>query len=107
MDESLQLEYMNEKNARNLWVALEERFGNFRDSLLSDLEVRWQNLRFSEFKTVMQYNSEALRIKSLMHLCEKAITKDQIIEKAFSTFPVSTLMVTRNYRLDVNARRIK
>ena len=52
MVESLQLEYMNEDNARNLWEALEERFGNIRDTLLPDLEMRWSNLRFSDFKTV-------------------------------------------------------
>lgn len=50
------------KSPKKLWVALEERFGNIIESLLPDLEVKWQQLRFCD----CEYNSEVLRIKSLM-----------------------------------------
>ena len=76
------------------------------DSLLPDLEVRWHSLRFCDFKSVLDYNSEALRIKSLMEFCGQKITDTMLIEKTLSTFPVSALMVAKNYRIDVNARRI-
>ncbi|KAK9932574.1 hypothetical protein M0R45_019806 [Rubus argutus] len=42
MNESLQSEYLNEEEPRRLWVVLEERFDNVRESLLPDLEVKWQ-----------------------------------------------------------------
>ena len=106
MDDSLQYECMNEEDPRRLWVSLEERFGNVRDSLLPDLEVRWHSLRFCDFKSVLDYNSEALRIKSLMEFCGKEITDAMLIEKTLSTFPVSALMVAKNYRIDVTAGRI-
>ncbi|KAJ6684180.1 ZINC FINGER CCHC-TYPE-RELATED [Salix viminalis] len=106
MVESLQLEYMHEDNARNLWVALEERFGNVCDAILPDLEVRWNSLRFSDFKTVQEYYSEALNIRSQMHFCKKTLTDAQMIEKTLSTFPVDALLIARNYRIDVTAERI-
>ena len=50
MDDSFQYECMNEEDPRRLWVSLEERFGNVRDSPLHDLEVRWHSLRLCDFK---------------------------------------------------------
>ncbi|KAK9930009.1 hypothetical protein M0R45_027069 [Rubus argutus] len=81
MDESLQSEYLNEEDPRKLWVALEERFRQY-------------------------FNSEALRIKSLMEFCQKTITDAMLIEKTLSTFPVSDLVVAKNYRIEVLNRRI-
>ncbi|KAM5584967.1 hypothetical protein ABKV19_004379 [Rosa sericea] len=106
MNDALQNEYLNEEDPRKLWVELEQRFGNVRDSLLPDLEVRWHSLRFCDFKSVLDYNSEALRIKSMMEFCGQQITDTMLIEKTLSTFPVSALMIAKNYRIDVNARRI-
>ncbi|KAK9930890.1 hypothetical protein M0R45_018195 [Rubus argutus] len=106
MDESLQSEYLNEEDPRKLWVALEERFGNVRESLLPDLEVKWLNLRFCDYSSVLDFNSEALRIKSLMEFCQKTITDAMLIEKTLSTFPVSDLVVAKNYRIEVLNRRI-
>ena len=88
MDESLQSEYLNEEDPRRLWVALEERFGNVRESLLPDLEMKWQTLRFCDYCSVLEFNSEALRIKSLMEFCQRTITDAMLIEKTFSTFPI-------------------
>ena len=106
MDESLQSEYLNEEDPRRLWVALEGRFGNVRESLLPDLEVKWQNLRFCDYSSVLDFNSEALRIKSLMEFCQRTITDAMLIEKTLSTFPVSDLVVAKNYRIEVLNRRI-
>ena len=106
MDESLQSEYLNEEDPRKLWVALEERFGNVRESLLPDLEVRWQLLRLCDYSSVLDFNSEALRIKSLMDFCLKPITDAMLIEKTLSTFPVSNLVVAKNYRIEVQQGRI-
>ena len=55
---------------------------------------------------MLDYNSEALRIKSLMEFCGKTITDTMLIEKTLSTFPISALMISKNYRIDVNAGRI-
>ena len=103
MDDSLQYECMNEEDPRRLWVSLEERFGNVRDSLLPELEVRWHSFCFCNFNSVIDYNSEALRIKSLMEFCGKYIIDAMLIERTLSTFPVSALMVAKNYQIDVTA----
>ncbi|MDD0160908.1 hypothetical protein PSY24_23155, partial [Shigella flexneri] len=84
---------MNEEDPRRLWVSLEEIFGNVCNSLLPDLEVRSHSLRFCDFKSVLDYNSEALRIKSLMQFCGKDITDAMLIEMT-----LSTLMVAKSYR---------
>ena len=103
MNDALQSEYLNEEDPRKLWVELEQRFGNFRDSLLPDLEVRWHSLRFCDFMSMLDYNSEALCIKSLMEFCGQTITDTMLIEKSLSTFPISALMISKNYRIDVKA----
>ncbi|XP_062019145.1 uncharacterized protein LOC133735731 [Rosa rugosa] len=106
MDKALRLEYMSIKDARELWVALEERFGNVQDSLLPDLKVQWNNLRFADFKSVAEYNSEALRLQSMLRFCGQPVTEQELIEKTLSTFPVSAIVVSKQYRTEVNAGRI-
>ena len=41
-----------------------------------------------------------------MEFCGKEITDAMLIENTLSTSPVSALMVAKNYRIDVNVRRI-
>ena len=77
MDKSLRLEYMAIKDARELWVALEECFGNIQDTLLPDLKVRWGNLRFADFKSVAEYNSEVLRLKTMLGFCGQPVTEQK------------------------------
>ncbi|XP_040367250.1 uncharacterized protein LOC121050596 [Rosa chinensis] len=95
MDKALRLEYMSMKDARELWVALEERFGNIQDTLLPDLKVQWNNIRFSDFKSVAEYNSEALRLKAMLKFCGKPLTEDELLEKTLSTIPVSAIVISK------------
>ncbi|XP_062013289.1 uncharacterized protein LOC133729741 [Rosa rugosa] len=106
MDKSLRLEYMAIKDARELWVALEERFGNIQDTLLPDLKVRWGNLRFADFKSVAEYNSEVLRLKTMLGFCGQPVTEQELIEKTLSTFPVSAILLSKQYRTEFNTGRI-
>ncbi|XP_062010453.1 uncharacterized protein LOC133726830 [Rosa rugosa] len=106
MDKALRLEYMSIKDARDLWAALEERFGNIQDSLLPDLKVQWNNIRFSDFKSVAEYNSEALRLKAMLKFCEKPLTEEELIEKTLSTFPVQAIILSKQHRTEFNAGRL-
>ena len=106
MNSDLQFEFINEDSAIKLWQALRERYGNVRDSILPNLEAEWNDLRFSEFDNVMQFYSEAHRIKTTMRLCGKTITEDQLIEKTLNTFPVHAMRFSNLFRTHVNARRI-
>jgi hypothetical protein len=97
---------MNEDSAIKLWQALRERYGNVRDSILPNLEAEWSDLRFSDFDTVIQFYSEALRIRAMMHFCGKMITEEQLIEKTLNTFPVYAMRSCDLFRTHINARRI-
>lgn len=63
-------------------------------------------MRFCDYATVLEYNSEALRIKFLMEFYHKNITDAMLIEKTASIFPVSDLVVAKNYRIKVRNRWI-
>ncbi|XP_062021058.1 uncharacterized protein LOC133737544 [Rosa rugosa] len=69
MDRDLQFEFRNVDSAIKLWQALRERHGNLRDSILLNLEAEWNDLHFSDFDTVIQFYSEALRITGMMRFC--------------------------------------
>ena len=43
---------MQVKDPYELWTALHGRFGNIQDTLLPDLKVKWNDIRFLDFKTV-------------------------------------------------------
>ncbi|PRQ47754.1 putative transcription factor interactor and regulator CCHC(Zn) family [Rosa chinensis] len=105
IDDLLRKEYNSINNPRTLWVVLEERFGNIQDTLF-DLKVKWNDLRFSDFKTISEYNSEALCIKSMLKFCGEELTDKDLIEKTLSTFPVSALLVSKQYWLEYNDKRI-
>ncbi|XP_062019294.1 uncharacterized protein LOC133735868 [Rosa rugosa] len=81
-------------------------FWKYPRSLLPDLKVQWGNLRFANFKAVDEYNSEALRLTSMLRFCGQPITEQVLIEKTLSTFAVSALLVSKQYRGEYNARRI-
>ncbi|KAL6135636.1 hypothetical protein ACLB2K_067863 [Fragaria x ananassa] len=69
MEEALTVEYLVEKDPRFLWVALEERFNHQKAINLPQGRHDWQNIRFQDFKTVNEYNSEICRIRSLLKFC--------------------------------------
>ncbi|XP_062014184.1 uncharacterized protein LOC133730648 [Rosa rugosa] len=71
MEKALKVEYLAEEDPRSLWVALEERFNHQRDIYLPEVRHDWQNIRFQDFKTVNEYNSEICLIQSLLKFCRE------------------------------------
>ena len=49
-------------------------------------------------KTVSKYNSVVFKISSQLKLCEKNITDEDLLEKAFSTFHASNVLLQQQYR---------
>nr|XP_011470579.1 PREDICTED: uncharacterized protein LOC101306682 [Fragaria vesca subsp. vesca] len=88
LDPALQWQYMNVKDPRALWLALEDRFGNVVDTLPPDLKEKWNNIRFQDFKTVADFNFEMLKLRSMLQYCEQNVTEADMLEKTLSTFPV-------------------
>nr|XP_028952505.1 uncharacterized protein LOC114822335 [Malus domestica]XP_028953889.1 uncharacterized protein LOC114822901 [Malus domestica] len=60
--DALQTEYLAEKDAYTLWLALADRFDHQKDIYLPEPRHNWQHLRFQDLKSVNEYNSEVCRI---------------------------------------------
>ncbi|XP_024200411.1 uncharacterized protein LOC112203716 [Rosa chinensis] len=98
MEEALKVEYLAEEDPRSLWVALEERFNHQRTNYLPKARHDWQNIRLQDFKTVNEYNSEICRIRSPLKFCGEEFTEADLLEKTFSTFPPSCVVMQQQYR---------
>ncbi|XP_024186344.1 uncharacterized protein LOC112191201 [Rosa chinensis] len=98
MEEALKVEYLAEEDPRSLWVTLEERFNHQRTINLPEARHDWQNIRFQDFKTVNEYNSEIYKIRSLLKFCGEELTEAYLLEKTFSTFPPSCMVLQQQYR---------
>ena len=81
-----------------LWVALEECFDH--QKLIYFLKERhdWQNICFKDFKSVNECNPKVVRIWSLLKFCKEDLTETDLLEKAFSTFHASNMLLWQQYR---------
>src|SRR5690606_34315560 len=55
-------------------------------------------LRIQNFKTVDEYNSALYKIVSIMRLCGETVTEKYLLEKTFSTFHYSNVLLQQQYR---------
>ncbi|XP_050133096.1 uncharacterized protein LOC126609137 [Malus sylvestris] len=58
----------------------------------------WTHLRIQDFKSMAEYNSALFRITSQMKLCRDTITEEDMLEKIFSTFHASNMLLQQQYR---------
>ncbi|XP_023633330.1 uncharacterized protein LOC111828962 [Capsella rubella] len=58
----------------------------------------WRNLRIQDFKSVDEYNSAMLKIVSILKPCGEEISEKDILEKTFSTFHTSNVLLQQQYR---------
>ena len=56
------------------------------------------HLRLQDFKSVSDYNSVLFKISSQLELCGEKVTKEDILEKTFSTFHVTNVLLHKQYR---------
>lgn len=56
------------------------------------------HLRLQAFKTVSEYNFALFKISSRLKLCEEIITDEDMLEKTFSTFHTSNVLLPQQYR---------
>ncbi|XP_068304371.1 uncharacterized protein [Pyrus communis] len=96
--DALQTEYLAEEDPRALWVALANRFNHKNDIFLPEARHDWQQLRFQDFKSVNEYNSKVCRIQSLFKFCNETLIEEDFLEKAYSTFFASNIVLQQQYR---------
>ncbi|CAN6695664.1 unnamed protein product [Malus baccata var. baccata] len=91
--DALQTEYLAKEDPRALWVTLADRFNHQNDIFLREARHDWQHLRFQDFKSVNEYNSEVCRIRSLFKFCNKTLTEENLLENTYSTFSASNIVL--------------
>ncbi|KAM1492152.1 hypothetical protein ACFXTH_024199 [Malus domestica] len=96
--DALQTEYLAKEDPRALWVALADRFDHQKDIFLPEARHDWQHLRFQDFKSVNEYHSEVCRIRSLLKFCNETLTEEDLLEKTYSTFSASNIVLQQQYR---------
>ncbi|PIN21574.1 hypothetical protein CDL12_05725 [Handroanthus impetiginosus] len=66
--------------------------------ILPKARYDWMYLRLQDFKTVSDYNSAIFKISSQLKLCGEKITDEDLLEKTFSTFHASNVLLQQQYR---------
>lgn len=94
----LKQQYLNESNPKNLWDQLKARFDHTKTIFLPRARHDWLNLRVQDFTSVSKYNSELFRITSELALCEQPVGDEELIEKTLSTFHVTNITLSAQYR---------
>ncbi|XP_021730989.1 uncharacterized protein LOC110697892 [Chenopodium quinoa] len=98
LHEGLKTEYMMVEDLKELWDCLNERFGHHKRVLLPKELFDWTNLRFQDFKSVIDYNSTIHEIVSILGYCDHPVIDKQMIEKTLTTFHASTILLQEQYR---------
>ena len=98
LDEGLKMEYLTIRDPLILWNNLKDRYDHLKMVVLPQAHYEWTHLRLQDFKDITAYNSAMFRIKSQLNLCGENITDHDMLEKTFSTFPASSMLLQQQYR---------
>ncbi|PIN14382.1 hypothetical protein CDL12_12991 [Handroanthus impetiginosus] len=98
LDEGFKTEYLTIKDPLKLWNNLKERYDHQKTVILPNARYDWMHLRLQDFKSVSKYNSAIFKISSQLKLCGENITDEDLLEKIFSTFHVSNVLLQQQYR---------
>ncbi|KAI3705105.1 hypothetical protein L1987_75337 [Smallanthus sonchifolius] len=96
--DDLKNEYLTVKDPLVLWTNLKERFDHQKTVILPRARYEWIHLRLQDFKSISEYNSAMFRITSQLILCGENITDTEMLEKTFSTFHASNMLLQQQYR---------
>ncbi|GAV91214.1 LOW QUALITY PROTEIN: hypothetical protein CFOL_v3_34613, partial [Cephalotus follicularis] len=99
IDDGLKYEYLTVENPLELWQNLNNRFEHLKAVVLPNALNDWSQLRFQDFKTVLEYNFTLFKIVSQIKMCGEVITEDMLLEKTYQTFHASNVLLQQQYRL--------
>ncbi|XP_073129133.1 uncharacterized protein [Henckelia pumila] len=97
-NDGLKVEYLTVKEPQELWTNLKDRFDHQRTVFLPRARYEWMHLRLQDFKSASDYNSELFKISSMLTLCGEKVTDQDMLEKTFSTFHASNVLLQQQYR---------
>lgn len=98
LHEGLKTEYLTVKDPQILWSNLKERYDHQRTVILPKARYDWLHLRLQDYKSISEYNSAMFRITSQLTLCGEKITDAEMLEKTFSTFHATNVVLSTQYR---------
>ncbi|XP_059664279.1 uncharacterized protein LOC132310056 [Cornus florida] len=98
ISEELKTEYLTERDPLCLWNNLKERYDHQKTVILPKARADWLQLRLQDFKTVAEYNSALFKISSILKLCGDTVTDELLLEKTFTTFHASNVLLQQQYR---------
>ena len=98
LHEDLKIEYLTIKDPLILWTELKKRFDHQKTVILPKARYDKMHLRLQDFKTVSEYNSALFKISSQLKLCGENITEEDMLEKTFTTFHASNVLLQQQYR---------
>ncbi|XP_015081283.1 uncharacterized protein LOC107024858 [Solanum pennellii] len=91
------MEYLTVKDPLVLWNNLKDRDDHLKLVVLPQARYDWIHLRLQDL-TINECNSSMFKIISQLKLCGENITDHDMLEKTFSTFPVSSMLLQHQYR---------
>ena len=98
IDEGLKSEYLKVKDPLILWTSLKELYDHQKTVILPKARYDWLHLRLQDFKSISDYNSTLFKISSQLKLCGEKITDEDMLEKAYTTFHASNVLLQQQYR---------
>ena len=98
LNEGLKVEYLTVKDLADLWNNLKERYDHQKTVILPRARFDWLHLRLQDFKSVSEYNSAMFKITSQLKLCGETITGEDMLEKTFSTFHATNMLLQQQHR---------
>ena len=98
LHEDLKIEYLTVKDPLILWTELKKRFDHQKTVILPKARYDRMHLMLQDFKTVSEYNSALSKISSQLKLCGENITEEDMLEKTFTTFHASNVLLQQQYR---------
>jgi hypothetical protein len=96
--EELKTEYLTVKDPLILWNNLKERYEHQKTVIFPKARYDWIHLRLQDFKSVSEYNSALFKISSQLKLCREKITDEDMLEKMYTTFHASNVLLQQQYR---------
>lgn len=98
LGEGFIMQYLTIKDLIILWNNLKDRYDHLKLVILPQARHDWFNLRLLNFKSITEYNSSMYRIISQLNLCGEDVTEHAKLEKTYSTFPASSMLLQQQYR---------
>ncbi|XP_015068822.1 uncharacterized protein LOC107013424 [Solanum pennellii] len=98
IDEILKIESLTVKDPLILWNNLKERYDHLKMVIHPNAQYDWMNLRLQDFKSIHEYNSVMFKITSQLKLCGDTVNDIDMLEKTFSTFHASNVLLQQQYR---------